>query len=303
MDALHVVREPVTPGGSGVCNARRISVAVAIDARQPRTIVGNEAAAVASQREADGGHQRSRGFATPVSRLAVGLPEIVDALLQAGPAMGPVSRIFRHHCTLLWPDGTGHRLTLILPPRTYRVPGTLTTAGMNGALPRSRSAIDAGHGRSHSQAYGPRRHPCDTTAPGCPGCLPRPSPSMSPPDFHPAIARWFDAAFPGPTEAQVAAWPAIMAGRSTLVAAPTGSGKTLTAFLAAIDALVRESQEQGGLPDETRVLYVSPLKALSNDIALNLEAPLAGIGAALRELGLPEAGIRTAVRTGDTPQS
>lgn len=126
---------------------------------------------------------------------------------------------------------------------------------------------------------------------------------MSPPDFHPAIARWFDAAFPGPTEAQVAAWPAIMAGRSTLVAAPTGSGKTLTAFLAAIDALVRESQEQGGLPDETRVLYVSPLKALSNDIALNLEAPLAGIGAALRELGLPEAGIRTAVRTGDTPQS
>ncbi len=126
---------------------------------------------------------------------------------------------------------------------------------------------------------------------------------MSIETFHPAIARWFGATFPGPTEAQVAAWPAIMAQRSTLVAAPTGSGKTLTAFLAAIDALVRESQERGGLPDETRVLYVSPLKALSNDIALNLEAPLAGIGDALRELDLPAVEIRTAVRTGDTPQS
>ncbi|TWH01900.1 DEAD/DEAH box helicase, partial [Pseudoxanthomonas taiwanensis] len=126
---------------------------------------------------------------------------------------------------------------------------------------------------------------------------------MSTAAFHPAVAHWFDAAFPGPTEAQAAAWPAIMAGRSTLVAAPTGSGKTLTAFLAAIDALVREALEQGGLADETRVVYVSPLKALSNDIALNLEAPLAGIGVALRELGLPEVGIRTAVRTGDTPQS
>jgi len=91
---------------------------------------------------------------------------------------------------------------------------------------------------------------------------------MSTAAFHPAVARWFDAAFPGPTEAQAAAWPAIMAGRSTLVAAPTGSGKTLTAFLAAIDALVREALEQGGLADETRVVYVSPLKALSNDIAL-----------------------------------
>ena len=121
--------------------------------------------------------------------------------------------------------------------------------------------------------------------------------------FHPAVARWFDGAFPGPTAAQVAAWPAIMAGCNTLVAAPTGSGKTLTAFLAAIDALVREGLANGGqLPDQTRVIYVSPLKALSNDIALNLEAPLAGIGAALAELGLPEVEIRAVVRTGDTPQ-
>ncbi|KAF1697911.1 ATP-dependent DNA helicase [Pseudoxanthomonas jiangsuensis] len=126
---------------------------------------------------------------------------------------------------------------------------------------------------------------------------------MSTAAFHPAVARWFDRAFPGPTEAQAAAWPAIMAGRNTLVAAPTGSGKTLTAFLAALDALVREGLANGGeLPDRTQVIYVSPLKALSNDIALNLEAPLAGIRDALLELGLPDVRIRTAVRTGDTPQ-
>ncbi|MDM0014178.1 DEAD/DEAH box helicase [Variovorax sp. J22P168] len=120
--------------------------------------------------------------------------------------------------------------------------------------------------------------------------------------FHPAVGRWFAAAFPhGPTEAQAAAWPAIAAGRSTLVAAPTGSGKTLTAFLAAIDGLVRQGLAPGGLPDETTVVYVSPLKALSNDIGLNLQAPLAGIRRELAALGLPDVDIRTAVRTGDTP--
>src|SRR5690349_6666999 len=121
-------------------------------------------------------------------------------------------------------------------------------------------------------------------------------------DFHPAVAAWFRRTFPGPTDAQRAAWPAIHAGRHTLVAAPTGSGKTLTAFLAALDALVRRGLEPGGLPDETAVVYVSPLKALSNDIRLNLEAPLAGIRAELAALGLPDVDIRTAVRTGDTPQ-
>ncbi|GGX94711.1 DEAD/DEAH box helicase [Massilia dura] len=122
-------------------------------------------------------------------------------------------------------------------------------------------------------------------------------------DFHPAVAAWFDAAFVrGPTEAQRRAWPLIQAGRPTLIAAPTGSGKTLTAFLAAIDALVRESQATP-LPDETRVLYVSPLKALSNDIRVNLLVPLEGIGARLDALGLPPHGIRSAVRTGDTPQA
>jgi len=119
--------------------------------------------------------------------------------------------------------------------------------------------------------------------------------------FHPAVARWFDATFPAPTEAQSAAWPAIAAGRHTLIAAPTGSGKTLTAFLAALDALVRQGLQDGGLADETTVVYVSPLKALSNDIGLNLQAPLAGIRAELARMGLPDVDIRTAVRTGDTP--
>ncbi|WP_267117412.1 DEAD/DEAH box helicase, partial [Xanthomonas sacchari] len=120
--------------------------------------------------------------------------------------------------------------------------------------------------------------------------------------FHPAVARWFEQRFAAPTPAQAAAWPAIQAGRHTLVAAPTGSGKTLTAFLAALDALVREGLREGSLQDRTQVLYVSPLKALSNDIQLNLEAPLQGIRAELAALGLPDVSIRTAVRTGDTPQ-
>ncbi|HEX5342638.1 MAG TPA: DEAD/DEAH box helicase [Duganella sp.] len=120
--------------------------------------------------------------------------------------------------------------------------------------------------------------------------------------FHPAVAAWFDAAFPGATEAQQRAWPLIQSGRTTLVAAPTGSGKTLTAFLAAIDALVSESRS-APLPDETRVLYVSPLKALSNDIRVNLLVPLEGIGRELAAQGQPPHGIRTAVRTGDTSQA
>jgi len=117
------------------------------------------------------------------------------------------------------------------------------------------------------------------------------------------VAGWFSRSFPAPTPAQAAAWPLIRVGRSTLVAAPTGSGKTLTAFLAAIDGLVQQGLAEGGLADATRVLYVSPLKALSNDIHINLEEPLAGITAELARLGLPALEIRTAVRTGDTPQA
>ena len=120
--------------------------------------------------------------------------------------------------------------------------------------------------------------------------------------FHPAVAAWFAQSFAAPTAAQAQAWPAIHAGRHVLVAAPTGSGKTLAAFLAAIDGLVRQGLE-GPLADETQVVYVSPLKALSNDIRRNLEAPLAGIRDALRAQNLPDVEIRTWVRTGDTPAS
>ena len=122
--------------------------------------------------------------------------------------------------------------------------------------------------------------------------------------FHPALAAWFRRQFDSPTPAQLSAWPAIAGGRSTLVAAPTGSGKTLTAFLAAIDALVRQGLAQGGeLADRCSLVYVSPLKALSNDIRINLEEPLAGIRAELQRLGLSDVQIRTAVRTGDSTQA
>ncbi len=118
--------------------------------------------------------------------------------------------------------------------------------------------------------------------------------------FHPAVARWFAKSFPTATPPQAEAWPAIKAHRNTLIAAPTGSGKTLAAFLAAIDDLVRLGVE-GKLDDTTHVVYVSPLKALSNDIQRNLQIPLAGIQEELRAMGLPEVNIRTFVRTGDTP--
>src|SRR5437660_9771732 len=94
--------------------------------------------------------------------------------------------------------------------------------------------------------------------------------------FHPAVAHWFEHRFTAPTPAQAQAWPAFQARRHVLIAAPTGSGKTLAAFLAAIDGLVRQGLD-GGLKDETQIVYVSPLKALSNDIQRNLEIPLAGI--------------------------
>ena len=118
--------------------------------------------------------------------------------------------------------------------------------------------------------------------------------------FHSAVATWFADHFPSPTPAQAEAWPAIKSGRHTLIAAPTGSGKTLAAFLAAIDDLVRQGLD-GRLTDATQVVYVSPLKALSNDIHRNLEIPLAGIREQLRRSGLPDVEIRTWVRTGDTP--
>jgi ATP-dependent Lhr-like helicase len=116
---------------------------------------------------------------------------------------------------------------------------------------------------------------------------------------HPLVSDWFVQRFATPTEPQEQGWPHILAGRTTLISAPTGSGKTLAAFLACIDRLVRKALA-GDLADRTEVLYVSPLKALGNDIQKNLEVPLGEILAMAGERGLLMPEIRTAVRTGDT---
>ena len=120
--------------------------------------------------------------------------------------------------------------------------------------------------------------------------------------FHPLVRGWFGERFDAPTEAQALGWPAIAQGRHTLIAAPTGSGKTLAAFLTCLDSLVRAGLD-GGLPERTQVVYISPLKALSNDIERNLAEPLAGIRARAERNGTPLPEIRVAVRTGDTPAS
>src|ERR1022692_4475535 len=120
--------------------------------------------------------------------------------------------------------------------------------------------------------------------------------------FDPLVAEWFATRFGAATEPQVRGWPEIRAGHDVLISAPTGSGKTLAAFLTAIDSLVRRAR-LGPLPDRTEIVYVSPLKALSNDVHKNLEVPLAEISALARERGVELAPIRAALRTGDTPQA
>ena len=120
---------------------------------------------------------------------------------------------------------------------------------------------------------------------------------LLPNNFHPVTRRWWESRFGDPTPAQLEGWSAIRRGEHTLIAAPTGSGKTLAAFLTSIDELLKESLEQGGLPDEVRVIYVSPLKALSADIHKNLAVPR-------REIyELSPVKITAAVRSGDTPQN
>src|SRR5512137_2623144 len=122
------------------------------------------------------------------------------------------------------------------------------------------------------------------------------------PGFHPVVSGWFESRFGSPTEPQAAGWPEIQAGRDVLVSAPTGSGKTFAAFLSGIDSLFREGLH-GDLPDETRILYVSPLKALSNDIEKNLREPIAALREAAAAAGMRPPSIRAGVRTGDTPSS
>jgi ATP-dependent Lhr-like helicase len=118
--------------------------------------------------------------------------------------------------------------------------------------------------------------------------------------FHPIVQEWFEQSFKAPTEAQQLAWDEIGGGGDVLISAPTGSGKTLAAFLSCLDQLVRAAAD-GSLLDETEVVYVSPLKALSNDIQKNLERPLAEIAKLAAEKGVLMPAIRAAVRTGDTP--
>src|SRR4051812_44353952 len=119
-------------------------------------------------------------------------------------------------------------------------------------------------------------------------------------EFHPLLRDWFAKRFGPPTEPQAKGWHAIASGHDALVSAPTGSGKTLAAFLITLDRLVRLAV-RGELADETHAIYVSPLKALSNDIQRNLETPLAEISALAEERGIPMLPIRTTLRTGDTP--
>src|SRR5436853_5168589 len=125
---------------------------------------------------------------------------------------------------------------------------------------------------------------------------------MLPQDFYPVLQQWWTRRFTGlpPTPAQLEGWRGIRAGEHTLIAAPTGSGKTLAAFLTAIDQLFREGLAQGGLPDEVRVIYVSPLKALSADIHKNLAEPRREIRRLAEEAGYPPVKITAAVRSGDT---
>ncbi|HVJ67990.1 MAG TPA: DEAD/DEAH box helicase, partial [Caulifigura sp.] len=120
--------------------------------------------------------------------------------------------------------------------------------------------------------------------------------------FHPVIADWFAGRYAAPTEPQVAGWPHIAAGEHTLIAAPTGSGKTLTAFLAVIDRLFQEAAA-GKLRDGMRVVYLSPLRALSNDMRRNLEVPLREIYEQAQAAGLSVPQLRVGLRTGDTPSS
>jgi len=120
--------------------------------------------------------------------------------------------------------------------------------------------------------------------------------------FHPLVARWFSDTLGRPTRAQTLGWDAIRSGKHTLIAAPTGSGKTLAAFLTVLDDLVREGLS-GPLPDEVRVVYVSPLKALSADIHKNLAEPRRGIRQLAEADGIEAPRITAAVRTGDTTAS
>jgi ATP-dependent Lhr-like helicase len=241
------------------------------------------------------------------------LHDILDAAVARG-AFADTNRA-RHRAPDLRPRGLAHPLA-----RDVRV--------VRGRWTRC-SPVDqvrSSHGALILALLQPRRAPRTRTNPAPPTAPTRPESASArerprhdrrdrafidavnghaspfPAPFHPATRAWFAEALGAPTPTQARGWAAIAGGAHTLIAAPTGSGKTLAAFLAAIDALVRGA-ESGPLPDATRVVYVSPLKALGHDVERNLAAPLAGIAAAAaaaRGGAAAPARITTAVRTGDT---
>src|SRR3954471_4198136 len=129
----------------------------------------------------------------------------------------------------------------------------------------------------------------------------KPAPETADPllAFHPAVREWFQAVFPGPTAPQVQGWPVISRGDSTLILAPTGTGKTLTAFLWCIDRLMFVPSPPAA--ERCRVLYISPIKALAVDVERNLRAPLVGVAQMARKQGVPVYEPSIAIRTGDTP--
>ena len=128
-----------------------------------------------------------------------------------------------------------------------------------------------------------------------------PSPESSFDIFHPAVRDWFEAVFPAPTRPQVEGWPAIARGESTLILAPTGTGKTLAAFLWCINRIMFSPVPAAA--QRCRVLYISPIKALAVDVERNLRAPLVGIAQAAQRLGYQFHEPSVAIRTGDTPQA
>src|SRR6202167_1072842 len=208
------------------------------------------------------------------------------AQLQSFAALSSVAESVEVNGSSLWSDKRAAPPPPLPPPQPQKI---AVSASVQCAF--SDSVRNGGHGLAF------RRRIYETYR--CGYNIPMASPPASLGWAHPLVAEWFVQRFAPPTEPQEQGWPHILAGRTTLISAPTGSGKTLAAFLACIDRLVRKALA-GDLADRTEVLYVSPLKALGNDIQKNLEVPLGEMLAMAGERGLLMPEIRTAVRTGDT---
>src|ERR1700691_1353796 len=208
------------------------------------------------------------------------------AQLQSFAALSSVAESVEVNGSSLWSDKRAAPPPPLPPPQPQKI---AVSASVQCAF--SDSVRNGGHGLAFRRMVG------ETTSSGYNTRMSSLPASLT--WAHPLVAEWFVRRFGTPTEPQEQGWPHILAGRTTLISAPTGSGKTLAAFLACIDRLVRKALA-GDLADRTEVLYVSPLKALGNDIQKNLEVPLGEILAMAGERGLLMPEIRAAVRTGDT---